>query len=123
MLDAGALVALERNDRGVWTAVKLAALAGGEVVVPSTALAQVWRGSPAQAMLARALQHCVIAAFDDLAWRVGELCGRTRTRDVCDAHVAIVAASRAEVLYTSDPGDLRRLISACRLGHPRIVLC
>jgi len=112
VLDAGALVALERNDRAVWAALTLRARSGHAVVVPSTALAQAWRGGARQTLLARALASCEIAPFDALARRVGELCGRTRTHDVCDAHVAIVAATRAAVLYTSDPLDLRRLLRA-----------
>ncbi len=62
VLDAGALIALERNDRKLWGALKLAAISDAEVVVPSAALAQVWRGSRAQARLAMALAHCTIAS-------------------------------------------------------------
>ena len=47
VLDAGALIALERNDRAIWAALKLVAQ-GSDVIVPSTALAQVWRGTGAQ---------------------------------------------------------------------------
>jgi hypothetical protein len=123
VLDSGALVALERSDRSVWAVLKAAALAGGEVFVPSSALAQVWRGTARQTALARALQHCVIASFDAMAREVGELCGRTRTRDICDAHVALVAASRGDVLFTSDLEDMRRLVPACGGRRPAIVRC
>jgi predicted nucleic acid-binding protein len=122
VLDTGALIALERNDRSVWAALKLAASSNADVVVPSAALAQVWRGTSSQARLSKALQYCVIASFDAVARAVGELCGRTRTADICDAQVAIIAAARGDVLYTSDPGDLRRLLGAC--GRvPAIVRC
>ena len=123
VLDAGALIALERHDRALWAALKLAAIRNVDVIVPSTVVAQVWRGSHAQANLARALDQCVIAAFDPLARRIGELCGRTKTSDVCDAHVALVAVAGADVLYTSDPTDLRRLIAACHSRTPTIVRC
>ena len=123
VLDAGALIALERNDRGMWAALKLAALRGTDVLVPSAALAQVWRGTRTQAQLSSALQYCVIASFDTVARAIGELCGRTRTADVCDAHVAIVAAMRGDVLYTSDPRDMRRLIAGCGKRMPAIVRC
>lgn len=122
-LDAGALIALERNDRAVWSALKLAARNGDDVIVPSSALAQVWRGRASQARLARALPYCVIASFDVMARAVGELCGRARTSDICDAHVAIVAATQAEVLYTSDPKDLRLLLRALGGRVPALVLC
>lgn len=123
VLDSGALIALERNDRAVWAMLKVAALSGTDVLVPSTALAQVWRGAPTQAALSRALRHCVTASFDVLAREVGELCGRTRTNDICDAHVALVAARHADALYTSDPADMRRLIPACGKRSPVIVRC
>ena len=123
VLDAGALIALERNDRALWAALKLAALKSTDVLVPTAALAQVWRGTGRQANLSRALAHCVLASFDAVARAVGELCGRTRTTDVCDAHVAIVAATLGDVLYTSDPGDLRRLIAAHGPRRPVIVPC
>jgi hypothetical protein len=123
VLDAGALIALERNDRRLWAALKLAALSGDDVLVPATAMAQVWRGTASQARLASALQHCVIASFDAVARDVGELCGRAKTRDICDAHVAIVAATRGDVLYTSDPGDMRRLLSVLGGRSPTIATC
>lgn len=123
VLDSGALIALERNDRSLWAALKLSASRGVDVLVPSTALAQVWRGTPAQTRLAKALQYCVIASFDAVARAVGELCGRLRTTDICDAHVAIVAATRGDVLYTTDPRDMRKLIEACGRRKPSIVRC
>jgi hypothetical protein len=123
VLDTGALIALERNDRELWAVLKLAALRNVDVLVPSTALAQVWRGTARQARVASALKHCVIAGFDALARRVGELCGASRTEDICDAHVALVAAMRGDVLYTSDLGDLRRSLDKCGPRRPVLVGC
>ena len=122
-MDTGALIAIERNDPRLWTALRTAAAESRDVHVPSTALAQVWRGTRGQAWLSRALRFCVIASFDDVARAVGELCGRTRTRDICDAHVAIIAASRGGALYTSDPSDMRRLLAACGSRRLSIVRC
>jgi len=123
VLDAGALIALERDDRALWAVLKLAASKGTDVLVPSTAFAQVWRGTPAQAQLSKAMRFCVIAAFDSVMRAVGELCGRTRTTDICDAHVAIIAARGGGVLYTSDPQDMRRLLAAYGGRRPTIVRC
>lgn len=123
VLDAGALIALERNDRKLWGALKLAGSSGSDVLVPSSVLAQVWRGSARQAALARALDHCVIASFDDVARAVGELCGRTRTRDICDAQVALVASHSGDVVYTSDPEDIEALLRACGRRRPIILRC
>jgi hypothetical protein len=123
VLDAGALVALERNDRAVWNALRLAAARKVDVLVPSTALAQVWRGGKRQARLAAALAHAVLAPFDPLARAVGELCGRSRTTDICDAHVAFVAAAHGDVLYTSDVRDMRRLLGVLTHTPPVVIRC
>ncbi len=123
VLDAGALLAVEQNDRRLWGVLKLAARQRTSVIVPSTVVAQVWRGGRGQANLGRAFDQCVIAPFDPLARKVGILCGKTGTRDICDAHVALVAAATADVLYTSDPDDLERLLEACGGRSPVIVHC
>ena len=123
VLDAGALIALQRNDRPLWAALRVAVARGLEAIVPSTALAQVWRGTPGQAQLAKALAFCVIAPFDPVTRAVGELCGRARSADVCDAHVALVASRHGDTLYTSDLKDMRRLLQACGSRMPVIVRC
>ena len=123
VLDSGALIALERNDRSMWSALKVTALGGADVLVPSAALSQVWRGTARQARLASALEFCVIASFDAVSRAVGELCGRAGTKDIADAQVAIVAATQGDVLYTSDPSDMKRLIVAYRRALPTIVRC
>ena len=101
VLDAGGLIALERNDRAVWAALKLAVAQGSDVLVPSTALGQVWRGTGGQAQLAKALQFCLDAPFHPVAQSVGELCGRSKTNDICDAHVALIASRHGEFLNTT----------------------
>ena len=123
VLDAGALIALERSDRAMWTVLKNAVRNHDAMLVPTTVLAQVWRGTAPQARMATALQHCIPASFDDLAKPVGALCGRAKTADICDAHVALVAVAHGDVLYTADVEDLERLIAACRGRRPVIVKC
>lgn len=123
VLDAGALIAIERDDRAIWGALKSAALRTEDVLVPSTVLAQVWRASPRQAKLAKVLACCVIAPFDPLAKEVGALCGATKTRDICDAHVAIVADRSRAQLYTSDPDDLAALLGALGATAVRLLRC
>ncbi len=124
VLDAGALIGLENNDRRIWADLKAATLSGIPILVPLAALAQVWRGSPRQTILGRALDSCETASFDELATEAGRLCGEARTGDVVDASVAITAArSNASHLYTSDPRDLRHLLATLDAQDVRIVAC
>jgi hypothetical protein len=123
VFDAGALVALDRNDRALWADLNTAARAGIGILVPLAALAQAWRGGPRQARLARALRSVERISFDEVAAAAGELCGRAGTDDVVDASVALVAARPGVThLYTSDPGDLRRLLGVLR-AKPQVVPC
>lgn len=124
VLDTGALIALERNDRAMWARLLMAASSKTSLVVPSTALAQAWRVGPSQARLARALSHCEVAPFDPLAREVGELCGRAGSADLCDAHVALVASRSGDWLCTSDIDDMNALLAACRSQRrPVLVRC
>lgn len=54
-MDAGGLIAVERRDRRVRVLLDEAERAGWTVAVPVGPLAQVWRGGPRQALLARFL--------------------------------------------------------------------
>ena len=123
VLDAGALIALERGDRVLWRVTKATTASHQEIYVPSSVVAQVWRGSRSQALLARLLEVSVIVPFDPLARRIGELCGRAKRSDICDAHVALFASLQdADAIYTSDPDDIGHLLATC--GFPdRVVRC
>lgn len=124
VLDAGALIALERNDRSMWSRLEVAAEREIELLVPSTALAQAWRGRRSQALLSRALAYCAIAPFDTMAREVGELCGKAGTADLCDSHVALVTSRVGDWLCTSDPEDMLRLLAACPgRRRPVIIRC
>lgn len=123
VLDNGALIALERNDRQMWARLKAAAAAGAPVIVPAAAFAQAWRGgAQRQAPLARSVEHMEILPFDErVARAAGVLCGMTRTSDVVDASVALAAAhDDATAVCTSDPDDIARLLDALR-SDTRIV--
>jgi hypothetical protein len=122
VLDTGALLALEADDRALWAALADAADDEVDVLVPTSVLAQAWRGGPRQARLSRALAMCRVVSFDDRARAIGVLCGTAGVADVVDAHVALVAGAEPSSLYTSDPGDLRRLLRVTG-GDVRIVRC
>ncbi|MGH8899195.1 MAG: hypothetical protein ACRDZ4_19745 [Egibacteraceae bacterium] len=126
VLDAGALIALDRNDRGVWAMLRAAADDDALVRVPAGALGQVWRHGARQALLARALRHCEEVPLDGAQARAaGTLCRATTTHDVIDASVALVAAGVAAdgvtPLLTSDPAELSRLLDVLDAEQVRIV--
>jgi hypothetical protein len=112
VLDAGALIAFERNDRKVRTLVELAAASGIDLHTPAGVIGQVWRDGKRQARLARLVSSGVllIHALDrDEAQAAGVLCGRSKTPDVIDASVALLARRYSAKVVTSDPGDLRKI--------------
>lgn len=112
VLDAGALVAFERNDRRVRRLIELAADHGASLHVPAGVIAQVWRDGARQARLSRLVSSGLLDVRNlDLeeARAAGSLCGITGTADVVDASVALLARRHRAVVATSDPDDLRRL--------------
>ncbi len=113
VLDAGAFVAIERLDREVIALIKRERLAGRAPVTHGGIIGQVWRGGAGrQANLARILPGVQIVALDaDLGRRVGVLLARTKTADVVDAALALLAKDGDEIL-TSDVRDLRPLVKA-----------
>jgi hypothetical protein len=126
VLDAGALLAMERGDRRVAALLEAARRRREVPVTSSGCVAQAWRsGGPVgrgrQALLARVLRGLAERPLDERISRpIGALCARTGTADVIDAHVALLARS-GDVVLTSDPGDIEALLAAagCRATiHP-----
>jgi hypothetical protein len=116
--DAGGLIALERNDRRIFSIIATALEDGDRIVVPATALAQVIRNPAKQARLWRMIRHTgtdVVPLDGADAQAVGVLLARTGTSDAVDAHVVVCAQRRDHVVITSDPLDLRRLDAGIRL--------
>lgn len=112
VLDAGALIAIERGRRSVLALLAAAVEADVDVVVPAGVVAQVWRDGARQARIARVLRArgTTVQPLDLLeAEAAGALCGATGTADVIDASVAVAARRRGALVLTSDAADIRRL--------------
>jgi hypothetical protein len=117
-LDAGGLIALDRNDRRVIALLARADEIGAQITIPATALAQAIRSPLKQARLSRLVRQPMtqVAALDGPdATQVGLLLAASRTADITDAHVIICARRHAQPIVTSDPEDLRRLDAKARL--------
>ena len=118
VLDAGGLIAADRNSRHVYALIKTIHADGGRMIVPATALARVLRNPARQAGLARILLAArteVIALDSRRARAVGALLAKTGTSDIADAHVVVCAQDAGLAVITSDPFDLRRLDPGLRL--------
>lgn len=122
ILDAGALIALERNDRAMWRRFKTSLLAASVPVTHGGIVGQVWRGTgPRQAMLARALQAVDVRPLTGRLGRdAGQLLGRSRSRDVLDAALVLLAEDGDDIV-TSDPDDIIPLAKLAR-RHVEIVV-
>jgi hypothetical protein len=119
-LDAGALIALERDDRRVLVLLARARETGAKVTVPATALAQVVRAPARQVRLARLVRQPttdVVALGRVDATSVGRLLAASGTSDIADAHVVICARRADQHVATSDPDDLRLLDPNLRVVH------
>ena len=118
--DMGALVGLERRSARMIALLDLAQLHGRPVHVPAPVVAQVWRGGPRSASVARLLNapDVTVVAFDDARARaVGLLLAASGTSDVVDAAVVVCAHEHADdAVVTSDPQGLRRLDPTLRLA-------
>lgn len=113
VLDAGALLALERGDRAMWRRLRAELAVDENVLTHGGVVGQTWRGgSGRQALLARALGFMEVAPLDEALGRTsGVLLARAGASDVVDAAV-VALCDDDDVIYTSDPDDLAALVDA-----------
>lgn len=113
ILDAGALLAVDRDDRAMIARLRVAQHSGLELRSNAMVVAQVWRDRRGrQVNLA-----CLLAAIDVRPVRpsdgreAGALLADAGTADPIDATVVLLAVPGDRIL-TGDPGDLTRLAAA-----------
>ncbi len=112
VLDAGALVAVDRRDRAIGAQLRVLQLNGTPLRVSSAVVGQVWRDGRKQANLARVLRGLGVQALGtDDGRRIGELLALAGSADVVDAHVALMTG-HADLVLASDPGDIHALLQA-----------
>lgn len=112
VLDSAALIALERNERTMWTRLKAAQAEADVPVTHAGVIGQVWRGGPRQARLAHALQGVDVRALDEpLGRAAGELLGAIGLSDVIDAAVVLLANDGDEIV-TADRDEFELLAAA-----------
>lgn len=106
--DTGALIALERGDQRMRIVLRLARADSVPIVVPTVVLGEWWRG---RSKVREAIVASVIVEplSESLAKIAGEALAKVRGATFVDAVVMASAASRGDVVYTADSGDLDRL--------------
>jgi hypothetical protein len=115
ILDAGALIATERDDRDLHAKLRVAERDGLDLRTNGAVIAETWREDGSrQARLARLLKAVEVVAVDDaLGRRAGALLGKAKANDPVDATVVAIATAGDRVL-TSDARDIAKLVSASR---------
>ena len=116
--DAGALAAADRNERSTWAEHRVRLEAGVIPSVPAPVVAQVSR-SARHAQLGRFLRGCDVVAFREVdAQATGRLLARSRTTDIVDAAVVVLAVDRVAEIVTADRADISHLLAAARANLP-----
>lgn len=115
ILDAGALLSVDRDDRVMMARLRVAHQSGLELRSNAMVVAQVWRDrSGRQANLARVLRAVDVRPVSHRDGRqAGVLLAESGTADPIDATVVLLAAPGDRIL-TSDPEDLALLAAAAR---------
>lgn len=112
VLDAGGLIAVERQDRAVGALLRVAQRERIPVRTSAAVVARVWRSGRLQANLARVLTGVEAVPLDGGAGRrVGEVLARTGTADVVDGHLGLVVREDDHVL-TGDTDDIVVILRA-----------
>lgn len=121
VLDAGALIAIDRDNRAVAAQLRAASRHGLELRTNAMVVSQVWRDTRGrQAKLAQLLHAVDVRAIAQAAGRdAGELVGKAGTFDPIDATV-ILLADHGDRILTSDPEDLQHL--AATAGTQAIII-
>jgi rRNA-processing protein FCF1 len=113
VLDAGALIGIERRSTRLQEMLRQARSRDVSIVIPTVVVAQVVRSGGRQANLRRFLadSYLSFAGLDYLtALEIGALLGQSGTSDVVDACVAVYARRLNHCpVVTSDPEDLGKL--------------
>jgi predicted nucleic acid-binding protein len=110
-LDAGALIAYERGQERIREILAVGYARGLVPTIPAIALAEVWRGDPKDARVARLLKACSIENIDErVARAAGSLRRATPGASTIDACIAVGVHRRRDAIATSDPGDMRALL-------------
>ena len=117
VVDAGALIAIERDERSVIALLRIAHRAERPIRTNANVVAQVWRDTRGrQAVLARALASIDVAAVLAADGRAaGVLLGDNGSSDVVDATI-VGLLRNGDAIITSDPDAIQALLNTRRIN-------
>jgi hypothetical protein len=123
ILDAGAFVAVDRNDRAMIARLLAASRHGIALRTNAMVVSQVWRDPRGrQVQLATLLRAVDVRAIEPRTGQeAGALLGLAGTTDPIDATVVLVA-EHGDRIVTSDPHDIGTLVIAVK-RHVIVVPC
>lgn len=106
--DTGALIALERRSQRMTEFFENARLRRRLITIPSAVVAEWWRGRTD--VRDKLLSFLFIEPLSEMiAKGAGEAIAKVKGATIVDAIVMASAASRGDIVYTSDFDDLERL--------------
>lgn len=115
ILDRAALIALDPDERRMWTRLKAAQATGELPMTHAGVLRQAWRGGARQAWLSHALDGIDVQPLDEaLGRKAGALLGAAGLSDVIDAAVVLLAADGDDIV-TADLDEFEQLVLAAGL--------
>lgn len=113
LYDAGALIAIDNNDRRMWARHSLALDEGRDIYIPAVVISQAWRNASRQVRLGKFMASCSVEPVGlEVAKAAGILCGKAKTAGTVDATVVVMAAALGAIVWTSDPDDIHALADA-----------
>ena len=119
IFDAGFLISVDRNERAAQAFLTAAQRRKTSLHTTDPVVGQVWRNGARQARLAKFLSATTIHPFDN-GREVGELLARSRTSDVVDAQLVVLALRLSDAILTGDTEDLTALTALLPTNRPRI---
>lgn len=128
VLDAEGLSKAASHDREMQVLLTVAERKGSRVIISAVTIAEVLRNSATDANLNRLLKKLPIVDVDtDVAREAGVLLGvgfmkGTPGNPTIDALVAVTAirSQRPTVVFTSDPGDLTKLLDGSGVSVQKV---
>jgi rRNA-processing protein FCF1 len=119
VIDSGAFVAAERDDRLLATIIKAAMEENVSIVIPTAVIAEIWRTPPVDRAarfrnVASDLADLDVASAD----AIGALNGKAGASRIADGHVALLAdAHKPSIVITSDETVIVRLLDTLGASH------